>query len=551
MPYEEPTNIYTNNELVSIANLNTIACDIVIRGEYIKNLGEITKINGSLGFSESTIEKLGNLKEVTGNFWISSRTVYSNLTSLQKLEIIGGDLQLRYSNIKELGSLKRVGGKLTLRDTPIKSLGSLKYVGGDLYLPKRLENEIDISNIEVKGKVRFWNDSKSRIKAIPKNQLGLKTFDGHIPFWKHKYIHSFKEITECDLDQKHFYKQFKQHFLKGEYIDLKGNDNYSFILLYDLVENNSLEIDNLLRHFKNLEKYYPKTKGYTNTAIIQKLEYHKDFEKAWDFRRRNGYIPISTIVKYESRLQRQLVDGDLLSMLGGYTHLTDFGQDNIQEIKSYATTEIDKYVEDKGKPFFDLFLKDGKPLTENQEFYKDFFISESEYEFYKKIDDSQKGAKFHIGIPHIVEKAILNQFRVILKNAEDSYRESIGMPKVGEGWISETELFYKISNHFSEDDLIHHASPKWLGRQHLDIYFTEYKIAIEYQGAQHYEPIDFFGGQEAFEKTVERDERKKQLCEKNNCHLIYVEKGYDLNEVLYKISEIKTLHNSGNRCTTP
>lgn len=550
MAYEEPTNIYTNNELECITDSNTIACDIVIRGEYIKTLGVVTKINGSLGFSESTIEKLGNLKEVTGNFWISSRTVYSNLTSLQKVETIGGDLQLRYSNIKELGSLKRVGGKLTLRDTPIKSFDSLKYVGGDLYLPKRLENEIDISNIEVKGKVRFWNDSKSRIKAIPKNQLGLKTFDGHIPLWKHKYVHSFKEIAGCDLHQKRFYKQFKQHFLKGEYIDLKGNDNYSLILLYDLVENNCLDIDNLLRYFKNLEEYYPKTKGYTNTAIIQKLERQNNYKKAWSFRRRNGYIPIDTIVKYEFNLQKQLIDGELLTILGGYTHLTEFGQNNIQEIKLYATAEIDKYVEDKGKPFFDLFFKDGKPLTENQEFYKDFFISESEYEFYKKIDDSQKGAKFPVGIPHIVEKAILNQFRIILKKAEDSYRESIGMPKVGEGWISETELFYKISNHFSVDAVIHHASPKWLGRQHLDIYIPEYKIAIEYQGAQHYEPIDFFGGQEAFEKTVERDKRKKQLCEKNNCILIYVEKGYDLNELLLKITEMKTLHNRGNRCTS-
>lgn len=546
MAYEEPANIYTDKELANISNSNTIASDIVIRGEYIKSLGEVSKVNGSLGFNESTIEDLGNLKEVTGDFWISSRTVYSNLTSLHKLETVGGDMHLRYSNIIELGSLKRVDGKLTLRDTSIKSLGSLKYVGGDLYLPKRLENEMDISNIEIKGKVRFWKDSKSRVKAIPKNQLGLKTFSGHIPFWKHQYIHSFNEINDCNLEQKRFYEQFKQHFLKRVYLDLTGNDNYSFILLYDLIENNSLDIDNLLNHCKNLEKYYPKTKGYTNRVIVQKLEFHKDFESAWEFRRRNGYIPISTIVKYESKLQKQLIDGNLLTLLGGYTHLTEFGQNNIEKIETYATTEIKKYVEDKGKPFFDLFLKEGKPLSEEAEFYKDFYLSESEYEFYKKIDDSQKEAKFQVRIPHIVEKAILNQFRVILKKAEDSYRESIGMPKVGEGWISETELFYKISNHFSEDEVMHHASPKWLGRQHLDIYFPKYKIAVEYQGVQHYEPIDFFGGQEAYEKTIERDERKKRLCKKNNCHLIYIEKGYDLNEVLFKIDKIKTTGNIGS-----
>lgn len=101
------------------------------------------------------------------------------------------------------------------------------------------------------------------------------------------------------------------------------------------------------------------------------------------------------------------------------------------------------------------------------------------------------------------------------------------MPKIGEGWISETDLFYKISNHFINEKVIHHGSPIWLGRQHLDIYFPELNIAIEYQGEQHYKAIDYFGGQEALEKTIERDERderKKLLCEKNNCFLIYVYK---------------------------
>ena len=81
---------------------------------------------------------------------------------------------------------------------------------------------------------------------------------------------------------------------------------------------------------------------------------------------------------------------------------------------------------------------------------------------------------------HVGEKAILNQFRVILKSAEDLYREDIGMPKVGEGWISETELFYKISNYFKDYEIISHASPKWLGRQHLDIYIPKLNIVIEY-----------------------------------------------------------------------
>ena len=117
------------------------------------------------------------------------------------------------------------------------------------------------------------------------------------------------------------------------------------------------------------------------------------------------------------------------------------------------------------------------------------------------------------------------------------------MPKIGEGWISETELFYKISEYFKEYEVIHHASPDWIGRQHLDIYLPSLNLGIEYQGAQHYEPIEFFGGEEAFKKSVERDKRKKKLCVKNNCVLIYAKKGYDLNEITTTIKQVIKEHN--------
>ena len=96
-----------------------------------------------------------------------------------------------------------------------------------------------------------------------------------------------------------------------------------------------------------------------------------------------------------------------------------------------------------------------------------------------------------------------------------------GLPKIGEGWISETRLFYAIKEAFDFTIVLHHASPGWLGLQHFDIFIPEFSIAIEYQGIQHSKPIDFFGGEEAFIKNKERDERKKQLCALNNCTLIY------------------------------
>ena len=56
----------------------------------------------------------------------------------------------------------------------------------------------------------------------------------------------------------------------------------------------------------------------------------------------------------------------------------------------------------------------------------------------------------------------------------------------------------------------------------LDFYLPEYKIAVECQGIQHFEPIDFFGGKEAFEAQKERDRIKSKLCEENGILLKYI-----------------------------
>lgn len=47
-----------------------------------------------------------------------------------------------------------------------------------------------------------------------------------------------------------------------------------------------------------------------------------------------------------------------------------------------------------------------------------------------------------------------------------------------------------------------------------------HKIGIEYQGRQHYEPIEHFGGEEHFIHQKENDRRKKLLCVENGVTLI-------------------------------
>ena len=56
----------------------------------------------------------------------------------------------------------------------------------------------------------------------------------------------------------------------------------------------------------------------------------------------------------------------------------------------------------------------------------------------------------------------------------------------------------------------------------LDGYNEELKIAFEYQGLQHYEAVEYFGGEESMLAQQKRDNLKKELCEKNNIILIEI-----------------------------
>ena len=137
----------------------------------------------------------------------------------------------------------------------------------------------------------------------------------------------------------------------------------------------------------------------------------------------------------------------------------------------------------------------------------------------------------------LIDKNLLSNYLDTYNAAENAIRKNRGLPMVGEGWISETKIFYLIKKHFgNQTSILHHGRPKWLGRQHFDIYLPEYNLAIEFQGEQHYQPIDFFGGKESFEKNKVRDERKKVLAKENNCHLICIDKNYIDTELIQEIN---------------
>lgn len=93
-------------------------------------------------------------------------------------------------------------------------------------------------------------------------------------------------------------------------------------------------------------------------------------------------------------------------------------------------------------------------------------------------------------------------------------------------WKSE-ELVFNITKKLYHDyQVIYQYRPFFLqtenGNMSYDVYICGLKVAIEYQGKQHFEPVDYFGGKENFEKQQERDKLKAERSRDNGIKLIYV-----------------------------
>lgn len=56
----------------------------------------------------------------------------------------------------------------------------------------------------------------------------------------------------------------------------------------------------------------------------------------------------------------------------------------------------------------------------------------------------------------------------------------------------------------------------------FDFYLPKYNKVVELNGLQHYEPVEYFGGKEKFEKQQKHDQIKRNYCQENNIRLIEI-----------------------------
>lgn len=62
----------------------------------------------------------------------------------------------------------------------------------------------------------------------------------------------------------------------------------------------------------------------------------------------------------------------------------------------------------------------------------------------------------------------------------------------------------------------------FLNKLRPDFYLPDYNLVIEYDGRQHFEAIDYFGGKERLIQQQKEDALKTKLCEENDVTIIRI-----------------------------
>ncbi|MFV8830523.1 hypothetical protein [Alkalihalobacterium sp. APHAB7] len=284
----------------------------------------------------------------------------------------------------------------------------------------------------------------------------------------------------------------------------------------------------VIERLKAINKFTPLKEIILNVVPVQKGYHHyasninKDFVDEWDIYFTDKPDVSRAVNNKANRFLYGLEEFNRKDYMFLFSslNLTSFGFDHLYQVVDHFEKLMEKGENKKKQTLLEKYSNKYDPNRSNfASLYKSHDLNNDNLVFWK----------FH------KMKPFENEVKELIRLAENLTREELKVPKVNEGWVSETRLYQEIKKHFKDRKVIQHARLSFLGKQHLDIFIPSLKVAIEYQGLQHDQPVDFFGGEEGFQKTKERDERKRKLCEENGVKIIYVREGYDLKDIIYEI----------------
>ncbi len=120
-------------------------------------------------------------------------------------------------------------------------------------------------------------------------------------------------------------------------------------------------------------------------------------------------------------------------------------------------------------------------------------------------------------------------------------------------WKSEQLVFELTQKAYRKYKVVYQHRPAFLrtqsGQMSFDVFICGLNVAIEYQGKQHFEPVEIFGGEASFTSQKVRDELKKELSQKNHIKLVYINYWEDISISLIRKKVEEALNSETDRKT--
>jgi flagellin-specific chaperone FliS len=333
--------------------------------------------------------------------------------------------------------------------------------------------------------------------------------------------------------QNKFFNKLTNELNHNRYLDVEGNLSYLYLYIFELIyEANNRGYEWLSERLQYLSKLYVHEEEIQKYCHYQYLEcllglkkYTKYLEETEpnDCTKQNMVLA-NLRLNVQFHIEEDANPIDLIMMFP--PRVSDVIKENKSGYRKAINTSFYEYARKNG-PIFTSIINELKSTNK----WDINIISipyqsirhKLEFQQYSFVNLTAKGKKL---------------IKELSLKSENILRKSLELPDVGAGWISETKLFNSLKSDFEFTKVIQHASPSWLGRQHFDVYFPEYKVAVEYHGQQHFEPVEFFGGEAAFKENVKRDARKIKLAKTNSVKLFVIKEGYNYDELKSTINAI-------------